>query len=79
MKKNRTSNNNRKPINWDNQIKLVKKLYPDGKLPERELKVIGLSQKEYDDMFEKIIIPQTKAMLKTAAGRRKLRKAGLID
>jgi len=63
----------------DDQIKLVKKLYPDGKLPEKELKVIGLSQKEYDEMFEKIIIPQTKAMLKTAAGRRKLRKAGLIN
>jgi len=64
----------------DNLLKYINKVCPDGKLPKRVLKAAGWkSNKEHDKFFEKIVIPQTEAMLKTAAGRRKLRKAGLID
>lgn len=72
----RNSINNKK---IDDQIKLVKKLFPDGKLPKRILKEgWWKSNKEHDEFFEKVVIPQTEAMLKTAAGRRKLRKTGFI-
>ena len=52
----------------------------DGHLPEYILKAGGWkNQKEYNEWFEKVVIPQTEAMLKTAAGRKKLKKAGLIE
>jgi len=79
MKKNGASNKNNKLIDWDKVTKNINEVYPDGKLPKRVLKAAGWkSNKEHDEWFEKVVIPQTKAMLRTTAGRRELRKAGLI-